>query len=150
MISHTHFNTLWNIETYLLKRPAAQYLRVGGGGHSDISVTGVWSRFIFYTQKNPNFRICLPQKSLVCFYHTPKNSWAQYSVHSLLPFSPCSLGVVTLHRSGNTFSVFFQVVVMCEFYCFSYLALSRWKLGMNWINHFRNVWQFCYFLLLFG
>ena len=37
----------------------------GGGG-------GVRKRFIFYTQKNHNFRICLPKKSLLCLAY-PKN-----------------------------------------------------------------------------
>ena len=32
---------------------------------------GVWQRFIFYTPKNPNFRICLPKK-IPTFFSIPK------------------------------------------------------------------------------
>ena len=39
--------------------PHSHILMAGGGG--------VRQRFIFYTQKNPNFRICLPKKSLSVF-----------------------------------------------------------------------------------
>ena len=45
----------------------------GGGAHSQILMTGggVRQRFIFYTQKNHNFRICLPKK-ITTFCNIPK------------------------------------------------------------------------------
>ena len=43
------------------------------GPHSHILMTGggVRQRFIFYTPKNPNFRICLPKK-ISTFFSIPK------------------------------------------------------------------------------
>ena len=45
--------------------PHSQILMMGGGG--------VRQRFIFYTQKNHNFRICLPQK-ITTFLAYPRKS----------------------------------------------------------------------------
>ena len=45
--------------------PHSQILMMGGGGG------GVRQRFIFYTQKNHNFRICLPKK-ITTFFSIPK------------------------------------------------------------------------------
>ena len=69
------------------------------GPHSQILTTrgrgggGVRERFIFYTQRNHNFRICLPikittffrnpQKSL-CFFRDPKKSWRYHRPKKLL------------------------------------------------------------------
>ena len=44
--------------------PHLQILMVGGGGG------GGGQRFIFYTQKNHNFRICLPKK-ITTFFSIP-------------------------------------------------------------------------------
>ena len=41
------------------------------GPHSHILMTGGSDRFIFYTAKNPNFRICLPKK-IPTFFSIPK------------------------------------------------------------------------------
>ena len=39
---------------------------------------GVRQRFIFYTQKNPNFRICLPKK-IPTFFSIPKKSLSVFA-----------------------------------------------------------------------
>ena len=48
---------------------------VGGGAHSQILMMGEGGggpeRFIFYIQKNHNFRICLP-KNIITYFSIPK------------------------------------------------------------------------------
>ena len=71
------------------------------GPHSQILMTGrgrgVRQRFIFYTQKNHNFKICLPkkittflayaQKSLSPFFATQKNASVFFSRPKKIPVS---------------------------------------------------------------
>ena len=64
--------------------PLTNFNDEGGGGGG-----GVQERFIFYTQRNHNFRICLsikvtaffsiPQKSLSPFFTTPKNPFVFFA-----------------------------------------------------------------------
>ena len=51
----------------------------GGGGSAPLlrGPCGIRQRFIFYTQKNHNFRICLPKKSLF-FLAYPKESLSPF------------------------------------------------------------------------
>ena len=44
--------------------PLTYFNRVGGGGGG--------LRLIFYTQKIPNFRICLPKKKITTFFSIPQ------------------------------------------------------------------------------
>ena len=44
-----------------------------GTPFTNINYGGIRQRFIFYTQKNHNFRICLPKKITTFFWHTQKN-----------------------------------------------------------------------------
>ena len=46
-------------------------IRIPGVPLTYFNVGGVRQRFIFYTQKNPNFRICLPKK-IPTFFSIPK------------------------------------------------------------------------------
>ena len=48
-----------------------------GGPFTNFNDGGVRQRFIFYTQKNHNFRICLPKKSLL-FLAYPKKSLSPF------------------------------------------------------------------------
>ena len=54
----------WDVEE-IPQGPHSHILMTGGGGG------GVRQRFIFYTPKNPNFRICLPKK-IPTFFSIPK------------------------------------------------------------------------------
>ena len=74
------FLTFWRITspTQCPSSPYKQSISVqrtiedSQGPHSHILMTGgVRQRFIFYTQKNPNFRICLPKK-IPPFFSIPK------------------------------------------------------------------------------
>ena len=46
---------------------------------------GVRQRFIFYTQKNHNFRICLPKKITTFFKHTQKKSLSSFFATQKIP-----------------------------------------------------------------
>ena len=53
------------------------YMEATGGPFTNFNDGGVRQRFIFYTQKNHNFRICLPKKSLL-FLAYPKKSLSPF------------------------------------------------------------------------
>ena len=66
-------NTIYSLSAQLRHSWGFPVMPTAQGPHSHILMTGggVRQRFIFYTQKNPNFRICLPKK-IPTFFSIPK------------------------------------------------------------------------------
>ena len=67
---HKLYEHVWTLihDTYLIymsQGPHSYILMIGGGGVGGGGGGDVRQRFICHTKKNPNFRICLPKKSLL-------------------------------------------------------------------------------------
>ena len=72
------FKIAWPFGVQLLSKPP-------GAPHTNFNDGGVWQRFIFYTQKNHNFRICLPKISLLLLAY-PKKSLSYFFATQKITF----------------------------------------------------------------
>ena len=80
---------------------------------------GVWQRFIFYTQKNPNFRICLPKK-IPTFLAYPKKSLSVFASANFIIYLLQSWNMPT-----STLVLVKSKTINCAYVIFD---LSWWKI----------------------